>query len=183
MTLRVDPIGMSIIKIVLFDIFVLFCCSTAKAQEKAQEAWWLGATFQPNQTTYLSLPASDIDPSWSFLAPLSFDTLPKDAASDLVWMKRSRFQFSWEGKLDHNGLSDRVVTGVYKAEDNTTGRFLLVLEKSKSGKWQKKFLYKEPGPPGFSVIRITTAGIFWNTCMLCSGFRQIVRTANSFRLD
>jgi len=175
--LRVALIGMLIISQVL-----LSPSSNAVAQDKAEEAWWLTATFMPKQTEYLSLRASDIDPSWVALSPLDMKALPKDAASDLEWMKRDGFRFSWDGKLNE-GRSTHIATGVYKAQDGSTGRFLLVLVKSTSGNWQVKFLHKEPGDPGFGILRITKSGMYWGTCMLCDGFRRIVVGKDSYRLQ
>jgi hypothetical protein len=150
--LRVALIGTLIISHVL-----LSPSSKASAQEKAEEAWWLTATFTPNQTEYLSLRASDIDQSWVALSPLDMKALPKEAAGDLDWMKRDGFRFSWDGKLNE-AQSTHIATGVYKARDGSTGRFLLVLEKSTSGNWRVKFLHKEAGDPGFGVLRITKSG-------------------------
>jgi hypothetical protein len=176
--LRVALIGMLIISQVL-----LSPSSKALAQEKAEEAWWLTVTFAPKQTEYLSLRASDIDPSWVALSPLDMKALPaKDAAGDLDWMKREGFRFSWDGKLNEGRLT-HIATGVYKAQDGSTGRFLLVLEKPASGNWQVKFLHKEPGDPGFGVLRITKSGMYWSTCMLCDEFRRIVPGKDSYRLQ
>jgi hypothetical protein len=156
--------------------------SAAFAGEKAEEAWWLTATFVPDQTEYLSLRAAEIDPSWTALSPLSVEALPKDAASDLDWMKRDGFRFSWDGKLT-DGPPVHIAAGVYKAQDGRMGRFLLVLAKPASGNWQVKLLHKEPGDPGFSVLRMTKSGMYWGTCMLCSGFRRIIADKDSYRLQ
>jgi hypothetical protein len=127
--------------------------SRARSQEQARLVWWLTATFEPRQTQHLSLRASEIDPGWVALSPLDAGALPADAAGD-SWMKRDGFRFSWEGRL-HKGRTTRIATGVYKAQDGSTGRFLLVLEKPARGSWQVKLLHKEDGEAGFSILRTT----------------------------
>jgi hypothetical protein len=160
--------------------------SPALAQDrtdgKAEEAWWLTATFVPSQMAYLSLQAAEIDPSWTALSTLTTAALPKDAAGDLGWMKRDGFGFTSDRTLV-DGQSIHVAVGVYKAHDGSTGRFLLVLTRSASASWQVKLLHKQPGDPGFSVLRTTKSGMYWGTCMLCSGFRRIVADKNSYRLQ
>jgi hypothetical protein len=174
-------IVMWIISLALLS-FVPLASSAAFAQDKPEEAWWLTATFVPDQTELLSLRAAEIDPAWTALAPLDVAALPKDAAGDLDWMKRDGFRFSWDGKLPE-GRSAHIATGVYAARDGSTGRFLLVLTKPASGGWQVRLLHKEPGDPGFSVLRVTRSAIYWGTCMLCSGFRRIIAAKDSYRLQ
>jgi hypothetical protein len=147
----------------------------------APKAWWLTAAFEPTQTEYLSLRASEIDPDWVALSPLDTTALPEDAARDLVWMKRDGYRFSWEGSL-HKGRTTHIATGVYKAQDGSTGRFLLVLEKPTHGSWQVKLLQKDPGEPGFSVLQINEKGMFWGICMYCDYFNRIVVGRDSYRL-
>jgi hypothetical protein len=175
------PIGTWIINQALFSSFAI-ASSAAFAQDKAEEAWWLTATFVPNQTEYLSLRAAEIDPSWTALAPLNVQTLPKDAAGDLDWMKRDGFRFSSDRMLS-DGRSIHIAVGVYKARDGSLGRFLLVMTKPTGESWQVKLLHKEPGDPGFSVLRTTKSGTYWGTCMLCSDFRRIVADKDSYRLQ
>jgi hypothetical protein len=151
------------------------------AETTPEEAWWLTATFIPNQTQYFSLQAREIDPSWTALLPLSIGALPKDAVSDFKWMKRDGFRFSWDGKSS-DSQPVHIGTGVYKAQDGSTGRYLIVLQRDASNIWRVKLLYKESGDPGFSVLRITKFGIYWGTCMLCSDFRQIIVDGNSYQL-
>ena len=180
-TLSAGPTGTWIISQALFSSFTIVS-SAAFAQHKAEEAWWLTATFVPNQTEYLSLRAAEIDPSWTALSPLDLAALPKDAAGDLDWMKRDGFRFSWDSKLTGE-RSIHIAAGVYRAQDGSMGRFLLVLTKPTSGNWRVKLLHKEPGDPGFSVLRATKSGIYWGTCMLCSDFRRIIADKDSYRLQ
>jgi hypothetical protein len=180
-TLSAAPIGTLIISQALFSSFAIGA-SAAFAQDKAEEAWWLTATFVPNQTEYLSLRAAEIDPNWTALSPLNTETLPKGAAGDLDWMKRDGFRFSSDRMLT-DGRSIHIAVGVYRTQDNGLGRFLLVMTKPASGSWQVKLLHKEPGDPGFSVLRTTKSGTYWGTCMLCSGFRRIIADKDSYRLQ
>jgi hypothetical protein len=180
-TLSAAPIGTWTISQPLFS-FLPVVSSAAFAREQAEEAWWLTATFVPNQTEYLSLRATEIDPSWTALSPLTLAALPKDAAGDLGWMKRDGFQFSSDRTLP-DGRSIHIAAGVYRAQDGSMGRFLLVLTKPTSGNWRVKLLHKEPGDPGFSVLRATKSGIYWGTCMLCSDFRRIIADKDSYRLQ
>jgi hypothetical protein len=180
-TLSAAPIGTLIISQALLSSLPVVS-SEAFAREKAEEAWWLTATFVPNQTEYLSLHAAEIDPSWTALSPLTLAALPKDAAGDLDWMKRDGFQFSSDRTLS-DGRAIHAAAGVYRAQDGSMGRFLLVLTKPAAGHWQVKLLHKEPGDPGFSVLRTTGSGIYWGTCMLCSGFRRIMTDKGSYRLQ
>src|SRR5580693_7476276 len=116
-----------------------------RAQDKPLEAWWLHATFRPTETTYESLPVTEIDPSWVGIAMLSYALLPPEARADLGWMRRGGFDFTVTDFFKRTSVTDRATTGVFEDREGHKGRFLLVLEKPKDGRWKVAFLHKESG--------------------------------------
>jgi hypothetical protein len=143
------------------------------AQTRAIEAWWLNATFVPDSLSYMGVRAAEIDPAWIKLAILSESKLPAEAATDLSWMRRDGFQFTWTGKLNDNRVPEHLATGIYLARDGETGRFLAAFTRTPDRAWQTQLIYKQAGSAGFSVLRTSKGRVFWSTCMLCGEVREV----------
>src|SRR5215471_1265459 len=118
------------------SVFIITLLWSAVALGKALEAWWLGVTFQPTQTSYEGLLVRDIDPEWTKLSVLDFSLLPGEAKEDVGWMRRDGFEFVHNGDLNRNGHPDRILCGVFETTQGQKGRFLLVIEKNDSGAWE-----------------------------------------------
>jgi len=138
-------------------------------------AWWLLIRYQPDGTNILSIPISEIDPSWSFADPLSKkDAVPPEELDDFERNYESDgFSFSKDGDFNADGKRDRAVVGVYKDKSGQTGRFLLILTEVQRNKWVKSFLHKNPGEARFSILRVEDGHLVWYFCMGCDIYSPV----------
>jgi hypothetical protein len=148
--------------------------SIATAGDSELEAWWLRTTFAADTTEYRGIPVTAINPRWTKIGVITYEKLPPEAQDDLPWMHKERFSFEIKGNLSGKGFEDCAVTGVYDGQQGASGRFLLVLRKSKDGTWRRILLHEEPGERGFSVLVRRAGQIYWGTCMQCEEFRRLI---------
>jgi hypothetical protein len=117
------------------------------------------------------------------MSVLDYDILPREAGSDLEWMRRDGFVFRVDNHFARQGLEDRALTGVYQDAAGRKGRFLLVLQRHDRQQWAVGFLHKEVGEAGFSVLTRKATGLYWGTCMQCSEFSRLVLKDGKLELE
>jgi hypothetical protein len=130
-----------------------------------------------------SIPIKYLDADWSAAEVLTRKLLPPEAASDPSSLTNPAFGFSREGDFNSDGLKDKALVGVYRTKAGQTGTFLLVLTRQVSGKWQKVFLEKVPGTPGFSVLWSDGKAVRWYHCMECDTFAVLIPIETGYRIE
>jgi hypothetical protein len=156
-------------KRVLFISF-LFCLLflLPLTGETVKYAWWLLIEYEPETKHIQAIPVSEIDPSWTLAEALSKEAIPPEELSNFQkHYERDGYSFTKEGDFNGDGKRDKAIVGIYKDKSGKMGRFLLILTESQKNKWTKSFVYKNPGKPGFSILRIENNQLCWCFCMDC----------------
>lgn len=154
---------------ILFAAFLFLSMSQIALAVKY--AWWLLITYEPETTHIQSIPVADIDPSWSLAEPLSREAIPPEETSDFQKnYEPYGYSFWKEGDFNGDGKRDRALVGIYQDKSGGGGRFLLILTESQKNKWDKSFVYKNPGKAGFSILRLKDGKLAWYFCMDCDIF-------------
>lgn len=145
-------------------------------------ASWLNVKYAPIQDKIESIPVEAIDKSWSKVLVLSKENQPQDVLKDLEDREQHGYRFQLEGDFNKDGEKDKAVVGIYEDKAGIMGRFLLILTKAKSGVWEKAFLYKSPGEPGFSILFYEKEHLSFSTCMDCDEFADLIWEKGNYRL-
>jgi hypothetical protein len=174
----------ALLRVAIGVSFLVSLMGFAGASEAPAEAWWLNSTFEPAQTEYAGISASEIHPDWVKLTVLSYELLPAVAHGDLVWMKGGGFVFVKEGHFGDKSVVRRAAAGVFRDRSGHVGRFLLVLQHGTNESiWKKVFLHQEIGEAGFSVLVSKQGLLYWGTCMQCGEFRRVTIGRHGVRLE
>jgi hypothetical protein len=125
--------------------------------------WWTSAEFEPKETNVNGVAARKLDPDFEKISVLSADSILKAYPGSDKDIKANKASFTYDVKRDH---LQRAIVGVYSGK-RSKGRFLAVLEKHGEN-WEKIFLTKIPGKPGFScMLSPSPTAITWCSCMEC----------------
>ena len=160
--------------------FLAFIPSHAQT---SMDAWWLTESFKATETTYENLCAAQFDPNWVKFSFLKDEILPSQAKQDLSWMHRDGFKFQIDNAFKRKGIINRALCGVFEDKFRKKGRFIVVLEKTKSTPWKVSFLFEESIDVNFSVLRYLPKGLFWGTCMKCGDFLKLRFQKGKYFLD
>jgi hypothetical protein len=164
-------------------LVILVTVFNSVAQDAPIDAWWLHVTFVPTESAYESIPITQINSKWVKMSVLSYESLPPEARADIAWMRRGGFDFRVDNYFRRNGLTNRVICGVFEDRARHKGRFLLVLEKPSVGSWKVVLLHEELGEAGFSVLLRNARGLFWAPCMQCGEFSRLQMKGGTFKLE
>jgi hypothetical protein len=145
-------------------------------------AWWLTAAFEPRDSAIQGIAVRDIDPTWSKASLLRDTTLPAAATAPGESVAALGGAFEVTADFEGHRRPEMAVVGVYSTVAGMRGRFLLVLRANKAGKWTKRALFTEPGPPGFSVLFLQNGRLLWAFCMTCDGTCEVVPSRSKWAL-
>jgi len=144
----------------------LACHPPVRSKSVDVDPWWLRARFQPTHDQIQGLGLRQIDSNWTAALVLTPRVMPPEAAQSLSAVTNSSVRFELDGDLNHDGLADRVLVGVYRNNSDIVGRFFLVLTRRPGG-WERADLLSMPGEAGFSVLTQHADTIGWWMCMEC----------------
>lgn len=146
------------------------------APEPANSAWWLRIRFYPVHDNIRGIPVKELDPSWRKASELKKEAIPVELLTERTsdgeyndLMEYFDTAFSVTGDFNIDGSGDMALVGVYESENGEYGKFLLVLTKSDAGNWQKLFIRKYEGRPGFGVLKRNVSNIELWSCFYCDG--------------
>ncbi|MBI4738103.1 hypothetical protein HY772_00805, partial [Candidatus Woesearchaeota archaeon] len=150
-------------------------CSTITAKhagtivspEPENYAWWLRTEFVPVHKQIRGIPLQQLDSSWTLASELTKEAIPKELlyenGSDI--MKENGVSFTRSDDLNHDGVDDLALIGVYQDEAGKRGSFILILTKDQTGNWGESFLEKL-GKPTFAALSKKDPMEIW-FCMYC----------------
>jgi hypothetical protein len=148
-------------------LMILLTAMPASAQDISY-AWWVEALFEPRAESVEGVPVRDLDGRWMKASVLRAADLPSEARERGKMPDAYGFSLAVEADLDGDGNAERAVVGVFRGPSGETGRFLLILGRSKPGApWTKRALFSETGTPGFSAIAVKHRALEWVTCFEC----------------
>ena len=148
-------------------------------------AWWVTIKFIPDDKKILSIPIGKIDERWKRVKVLTKDEIPKEALESDPHdpMREYGYVFSHVGDFNNDSVQDMALVGVYEDLAGKFGRFILILTHSPSGSWQKAFLSKLPGCPGFSILWPKGSTVVWSLCMECGSYGELIWDGKSYRIE
>ena len=152
----------------------------AQGQTVPTEAWFLRYTWTPNQDSIAGLPVRAINRRWHkalVLTPALFPAMSHDDSAEV-----REYVWGVGGDLNHDGSPDSVLTGVF-AGSGGPGRFLLVLSRNPTGRWQPVFVKTTADGAGFSALSVREGQIYWMGCMSCGDQSHLLPTSAGFRLE
>lgn len=135
--------------------------------EPKNYAWWLRTEFVPVHEQIRGIPLQQLDSSWRLASELTKEAIPREllyeAGSDI--MKESEVSFFRSDDLNHDGVEDLAIIGVFQDEAGKRGSFILILTKDQTGNWHKSFL-ENLGKPTFAALSQKDPMEIW-FCMDC----------------
>jgi hypothetical protein len=148
---------------------------TAPAEpEMVSREWWLDAHFDAVGQNVFSIPASELNNDWKRVSPLTPESIEKfRSASHEDPFAKFEFRFELTSDLTQDSKEERIAVGVYETGDGQAGRFIIVVEPSSTGSWQKAFISAVPGYHNFSALLVVDREIRWYSCMLCGDFETL----------
>ena len=151
---------------------VLACASFAQVQYR----WWVTTTFEPRGSELEGIPVSVLDPSWVAASKLTDDLLPQAAT-----VANSGGAFEVSGDFSGDGFMTKAIVGVYRTSSDEVGQFLLFLAEGPAGNWSKRSVIKNPGRPGFSILREHESRLEWWFCVSnCDHMCSVVAAESGF---
>lgn len=145
---------------------LLLIALPVQSQPSEQTSDWLATErFKATETKVLSIPVKQLDKTWVKVSPLTKEKLSPAATAYLS--DKPIYQYAVDADLNKDGKRDRAVVGVYEAVSGEKGIFLLVVTEKGSKSWEKAFLEKIPGEPGYSALCYSEGIVGWFNCFEC----------------
>jgi len=139
--------------------------------------WWIVVHFAATEPRLLGIPAHELNESWlrvSVLTPERIDReVPVEKRGIPFGQQLEEPAFDVRFDVSGDGRPERVVVGVYDAEDGTSGSFLLVAEGSDERGWKQAFLSSHAEEANFSYLRTSDGHLSWWPCFECDFFATL----------
>ena len=94
-------------------------------------AWWVTATFQPSDEAVEGIPVRQLNSRWLRASTITRSVLPVEAMHTGETVEEHGFSFVLDADLDGDGRQERALVGVFQTVSGETGRFLLILGRSR----------------------------------------------------
>jgi len=158
---------------------ILFIVGPAAAADYAS---WLQVEYPPIEDRLESIALKKIERTWSKVLVLTKGNQPPEVLKDVERNEAYGFRFQVEGDFNKDGRKDKALVGVYRDKRGVTGRFFLVLTKTRLGAWKKAFLYTQPGKPGFGILTWDKGRVNYYQCMECGFYADLVWEEGAYKL-
>jgi hypothetical protein len=152
-------------KMRLLLALLLIALPVKSEASEATSDWLATERFQATEDEVLSIPVKQLDKTWVKASVLAKERLSPAATAYLS--DKPTYQFVVDADLNKDGKRDRAMVGVYEAASGKKGIFLLVVTEKGGKSWEKAFLAKVPGEPGYSALCYTEGIVGWFNCFGC----------------
>lgn len=163
----------------VFLLILIALHYSAHASEEGLYAWWLTIEFPVTKTSILSHPVTQLDKTWRKAELLSDGLLKKyTRPEEYQEFKNSNMQFQLQADLNNNKIKEYLYTGVYKAKNGATGKFVAIFESNKLLK-----VFTRQGKAGYSALLQDNEQVSWYGCMQCGEYETITWDGKRYRLE
>ena len=147
-------------------------------------AWWLTISYEPQDSSVLGIPVSELSRDWASAGELNDEAVPPEHLTDFKKLQSEYgVRFSNTGDLNRDGYIEKVVVGVFRDKQARGGTFLLVVREVKGKAWKKVFLAQKQDRAGFSILSGPPDELYWYHCLECDYGDKLVWREGAFALE